>query len=132
MGNSLKTLFKTGNSFQSPFLKVDLGGFREIFQAGRHGDLPYEAMPASEWFRHFVGSATVPTFHAYNRLRDWQMEIEYIGKLLPDGHLSLPPDVWEKLKVGDTVRDRLTKQREKRPRSSVKIKDENHDHNYWI
>lgn len=45
------------------------------------------------------------------------MEIEYIGKLLSDGHLSLPPDVREKLKVGDTVRVRLTKHQEKRTTS---------------
>lgn len=41
------------------------------------------------------------------------MEIEYIGKLLPDGHLSLPPSVRDQFKVGDTVKVRLKKHSEK-------------------
>jgi len=41
------------------------------------------------------------------------MEIEYIGKLLPDGHISLPLSLRKKLKVGETVKVRLTKHREK-------------------
>ncbi|RJP85533.1 MAG: hypothetical protein C4518_15630 [Desulfobacteraceae bacterium] len=45
------------------------------------------------------------------------MEIEYIGKLLPDGHISLPPDVREKFQIGEMVKVRLTKQIKNRPTS---------------
>ncbi len=41
------------------------------------------------------------------------MEIEYIGKLLPGGHISLPSSVRKKFKIGETVKVRLKKHREK-------------------
>ena len=35
------------------------------------------------------------------------MELEYIGELLPDGHLSVEPSVINKLKRGEKVRIRI-------------------------
>lgn len=35
------------------------------------------------------------------------MEIEYIGEVLPDGHLSLDPDIAKKLSTGQKVRIRI-------------------------
>ena len=35
------------------------------------------------------------------------MEIEYIGEVLPDGHLSLDPDIAKKLSTGQKVRIKI-------------------------
>ena len=37
------------------------------------------------------------------------MEIEYIGELLPDGHLSVDPEVLEKLQKGEQLKIKLEK-----------------------
>jgi len=35
------------------------------------------------------------------------MEIEYIGKLLPDGHISVDPSVLPKIKKGEKLRIKI-------------------------
>ena len=37
------------------------------------------------------------------------MQIEYVGEILPDGHLSILPDIRKKFKVGEKVKVRLRK-----------------------
>lgn len=35
------------------------------------------------------------------------MQIEYVGEILPDGHLSISPDIRKRFKVGEKVKVRL-------------------------
>lgn len=37
------------------------------------------------------------------------MQIEYIGEILQDGHLLIPPDMRKRFKVGEKVKVRLRK-----------------------
>ena len=37
------------------------------------------------------------------------MQIEYVGEILQDGHLLIPPDIRERFKVGEKVKVRLRK-----------------------
>lgn len=37
------------------------------------------------------------------------MQIEYVGEILQDGHLLIPPDIRKKFKVGEKVKVRLRK-----------------------
>ena len=37
------------------------------------------------------------------------MQIEYVGEILPDGHLSILPDIRKRFKVGEKVKVRLRK-----------------------
>ncbi|MCD6225141.1 MAG: hypothetical protein J7K32_06415 [Deltaproteobacteria bacterium] len=37
------------------------------------------------------------------------MQIEYVGEILQDGHLLIPPDIRKRFKVGEKVKVRLRK-----------------------
>ena len=37
------------------------------------------------------------------------MQIEYVGEILQDGHLLIPPDIRKNFKVGEKVKVRLRK-----------------------
>ncbi len=37
------------------------------------------------------------------------MQIEYVGEILQDGHLLIPPDIRKRFKVGEKVKIRLRK-----------------------
>ena len=50
------------------------------------------------------------------------MELEYIGKLLPNGHLSVDPSVAKKIKKGQKLKIRIEIYKEEKLKMSFLVK----------